>query len=349
MVIQRKYVALDAIRGVAAIAVVFFHGVSLFGDFMPRGYLAVDLFFVLSGFVIAHAYEARLAGGLSTREFLEARLIRFWPLYALGLALGLAREAALLISGNGFALPKLTLVGAALAGLFFLPFPLRARDGDMFPINVPSWSLFYELLVNILYSLVRPVLGTRVLFFSIFLLGGVFVACVPREGIGHVGVNINTFAEGCLRTILSFAIGVFIHRIEPKIPRLPLLFVLLLVVATLSYPFGGVAYDLAYVFLIAPILVTMGTRVKPSEQLATLAAWLGVISFPIYAIHRPLLGFAEAVAQRVTLPAAVVGWAIVAVLLLISAPLAGWYDAKVRRSITAYFRARRQSRETAMS
>lgn len=346
---RREYATLNAIRGVAAMAVVLFHGVALVGMLVPRGYLAVDLFFALSGFVIAHAYGTRLAGDLSLCDFLEARLIRFWPLYVLGLLLGLAREAALLLTGNGFALPPTTLLGGALAGLCFVPFPLRARDGDLFPINIPSWSLFFELLVNLLYAVARPILGTRVLVGIVLISGIGFVAQAPAEGIGHIGVSIDTFAVGCVRTLLSFAIGVLLQRIQLREVRVPVPLLLLLTAAALACPWGGLAYDLTFVLLIGPMIVLLGAAVEPGPRFARCVAWLGVISFPLYAVHRPILGFAEAVAPYVPLPHAVTGWATLAVLIAVSASLAHWYDAPVRRRITRvlHARLRRDPAETA--
>ncbi len=337
---RREYVTLNAIRGVAAITVVLFHGVALVGMVVPRGYLAVDLFFALSGFVIAHAYAARLASGLSLCDFFEARLIRFWPLYALGLLLGLVREVALLLTGNRFALPPMTLLGGALAGLCFVPYPLRARGGDLFPLNIPSWSLFFELLVNVLYAVARPILGTRVLCGIILISGIAFVAQAPAEGIGHIGVSIDTFAAGCVRTILSFTIGVLLHRIQLRKIRVPVPLLLLLVAAALTCPWGGLTYDLAFVLLLGPLIVIFGSAVEPGPRFARCATWLGVISFPLYAVHRPILSFAEAAAPHFPLRQTVIGWTTLAVLVALSASLAHWFDAPVRRRIVSVMRAR---------
>src|ERR1700712_1409072 len=87
----RRYHTLDALRGLAAIAVVGFHisQVKLEPVLVPYGYLAVDFFFVLSGAVVAHAYEKQLRAGLSWQAFFVKRVIRLYPLALLGTALGL--------------------------------------------------------------------------------------------------------------------------------------------------------------------------------------------------------------------------------------------------------------------
>src|ERR1700761_6040207 len=119
---RRTFETLNAMRGIAAIGVVLFHGRALWhGAVAPHGYLAVDIFFMLSGFVIAHAYEERLRLGLSVAEFAKIRIIRFYPLYALGLTLGITRYLMLKMAHNADALPTVDLVMATLTGLVFLP------------------------------------------------------------------------------------------------------------------------------------------------------------------------------------------------------------------------------------
>jgi peptidoglycan/LPS O-acetylase OafA/YrhL len=200
---SREYTALNGMRGVAAIAVMLFHGVALVGPIFPRGYLAVDLFFVLSGFVIAHAYGDRLGSTLSLPDFALIRIIRFWPLYALGLCLGIIRELLLIVTHSNYALSLPLLIVASGLGLASLPLPLAQRGDNLFPINVPSWSLFFELLVNIVYAAVRPRLSTTLLVIAIVANGLALVLTAPATGLGHVGVTSDIFAGGCLRTILS--------------------------------------------------------------------------------------------------------------------------------------------------
>src|ERR1041385_8149717 len=85
-----RFEALDLLRGLAALAVVAFHVPHIPGtlSLAPRGYLAVDLFFALSGFVLAYAYGAELARGGNIRRFMVQRLIRLYPLYLIALLAG---------------------------------------------------------------------------------------------------------------------------------------------------------------------------------------------------------------------------------------------------------------------
>jgi peptidoglycan/LPS O-acetylase OafA/YrhL len=335
---RREYVALNGIRGMAAIGVVLFHGVKLVGPIFPRGYLAVDLFFVLSGFVIAHAYGDRLGATLTVRRFTLVRLVRFWPLYALGLGLGVARELLLIGMRNHYALSFPGLLATTVLGLAFIPLPLAQRGNNLFPLNVPSWSLFYELLVNILYAAVRPWLPTVVLVVAVVVSAIVLVLVAPATGLGHVGVTSATFGSGCVRTILSFSIGVLIYGYPRRARAVPVPLLLALVAGGLAWPWGGRDYDIAFVLLLSPMLVVLGAAAEPSRRLAAVAKWLGTASFPLYAIHRPLLQVVEAAAHRLPVSPALLGWLTVAVLLLL-ATYANRADVVIRRRLSGWPKA----------
>src|SRR5438105_11499913 len=154
---SRTFHGLDAMRGIAAIAVMLFHASSVFGPWMaPSGYLAVDLFFVMSGFVIAHSYEHRLPE-LGVRNFMTIRLIRFLPFFYLGGLVGLIRLVLLSIAGRADAGPI-----ASIAYFLFLPAPPSSVNGQaLSPLNSPGWSLLFEIYVNLAYAVLLPKLSTR--------------------------------------------------------------------------------------------------------------------------------------------------------------------------------------------
>ena len=131
---------LDALRGMAALIVICYHIGQAVGWrwFFPRGYLAVDFFFLLSGFVMARTYGDRLKLGLSTPDFMAMRLKKLWPIAAIGSAIGL-----------------LTFHGpwqAAVAGFLFLPW---LGSATAFTLNTPIWSLHFELVANALHKLIE--------------------------------------------------------------------------------------------------------------------------------------------------------------------------------------------------
>ena len=86
-----RFTGLDGLRGLAALAVFGAHVPDpLLRDALPGCDLAVDLFFALSGFVLAHAYFERLRKGMGVGTFFKRRVIRLYPLYALGTIISLS-------------------------------------------------------------------------------------------------------------------------------------------------------------------------------------------------------------------------------------------------------------------
>src|SRR5689334_5049584 len=172
---KHHFVILDGLRGVAALAVVIFHFMEwVFTDpstnFIGHGFLAVDFFFCLSGFVIGYAYDDRIRG-MGLAAFFKARLIRLHPLVILGSVLGLL---GLLL--DPFASP-LTQQPGNLALLFIcslllIPLPVMSeRFFNLFALNAPSWSLFWEYIANFLYAFVLYRISRRLLIILTILAG----------------------------------------------------------------------------------------------------------------------------------------------------------------------------------
>ena len=154
-----KFETLDAMRGIAAIAVMLFHYQGTILGGLPRGllfsggYLAVDLFFVLSGFVIAHAYDGRLAATMTAGTFVRLRLVRLMPMIWLGALLG---ASFMLFSLRR---PPNEIAWVAPLNAFIIP-TWTSISPDLFPINAPAWSLLFELIANIAFALMFRHLGT---------------------------------------------------------------------------------------------------------------------------------------------------------------------------------------------
>ena len=152
------YALLDGLRGVAALLVVWYHvfeGYQFAGgkpviDFANHGYLAVDFFFILSGFVIGYAYDSRWKSGLTLGSFFKRRLIRLHPMVIMGViigAIGFATEG--FTRWDGSATPVSMVLLCMLSSFFMIPaVPGAAHEvrgnGEMFPLNGPTWSLFFE-------------------------------------------------------------------------------------------------------------------------------------------------------------------------------------------------------------
>jgi peptidoglycan/LPS O-acetylase OafA/YrhL len=337
MATKQVFLTLDGIRGVAALAVVLFHATPLFGlKVAPNGYLAVDLFFALSGFVIAHAYNDRLASGMSWREFLGVRLVRFYPLYILGLLVGVAVAILTTLSGTPDSFTFPTILSLATLALFFVPAP---NAGDMFPLNMPSWSLFYEVLVNAAYALFFPWLSVRVLVgVAIVSLLGV-AAGVWWHGGNAAGPMSSHALIGVCRTLFSFSVGLLLYEwrrpsgVSPFI-TVGLVGLLLAVPVSASLrPF----FDVVCVALLFPLAVALGAGAEPTK-LQWMFRYLGRISFPMYALHFPLILLARMACESLDFPTWPSGLLVIAGLLF-ACPL---IDARYDRPIRSWLSSRKR-------
>ncbi|MER9457102.1 acyltransferase [Mesorhizobium sp. M0478] len=298
---RHVYLNLDAIRGVAAISVMLYHFSPFLaaGKVLPSSYLAVDLFFLLSGFVIAHAYDRKIENGMGFGTFLAIRLIRLYPLYLAGTLLGFFY---LIVKNRLIPAEYMPIseIGAMLTtGMFFIPLVSDAYH-TIFPLNPASWSLFFELIVNIAYVAVFFLLTKRVLTVLIAVSLVLLVIASIVAGTLDFGMTGSTIISGLPRVCFSFFLGVLLCRSMTRYQSgLGFLrrgwwvegaIALTLIVFAIA-PAGGarVAYDLACVVFVFPALVVVGTIAPTAPRLSGLYGWLGRISYPIYIIHTPLL------------------------------------------------------------
>lgn len=285
---KHKFVTLDGMRGIAALCVLLYHGTNMTSHMAAVAYAAVDVFFALSGFVIAYSYGQRLSSvGVAT--FVRVRLIRLYPLYLLGLVLGVltavSTHVAWIESGH--------LGMAVVLGLFFLP---DLSVGALFPLNNPAWSLFFELAVNGLYAVLRP--GFRWLLFLIVAAGLLCAAMTVKAGHA-MGAEPATFLGGFPRVMFSFYSGVAIHdlwrrNLLPKIRIHPLIIcALLFLVLALSIPgWHGPQYFLT-VFLLSPIFIIVGCQNEATGVAVPFCRWMGMVSYGLYTLHDPLRQMVE--------------------------------------------------------
>ncbi|MCW3848443.1 acyltransferase [Sphingomonas sp. LB-2] len=332
---RERFLALDGLRGVAALAVLLFHlqGTMRIGWAFAHGYLAVDFFFMLSGFVIAHAYEARLRAPGGLGPFLRDRVIRLHPLLVLSLIPPGAMLLASMIAGEPpYAHPLLTLAVA------FLPFPaFWIAPPYKFPLNSASWSLFWELVVNLAFALAAPRLNNR-------LLGAIVAAAVA----GAVGVSLCNHGlldpgpTAGFRAFAGFAIGVGllrVHRLDRfRADRLGLIAAPLLLLSLAAVPISprvATLYDPLIVFGLFPLILLASARRE--ARFPGLCAWLGGLSYPVYVLQAPVLKLIHrplAAAIPYPLASGLVQCAIVVAVSLIAWRL---YDEPVRRALRRRF------------
>jgi peptidoglycan/LPS O-acetylase OafA/YrhL len=273
----RRYETLDGLRGVAAVGVMLYHVGSWTGrhGLIPHGYLAVDFFFCLSGFVLAHAYGRREIGWLG---FMRQRLIRLWPLIALTMLAG-----ATVIIEHRERVP-----GWLGLGLLMVPRVWVDDNGfsPLFPLNPPAWSLFFELVVGAAWFPIRR-LGVMGHVLMIVLL--VPVMAYVAHGMGGVltGWDRGTFVISFLRTIFAFLLGWGCYRIQPFTAlSLPAWGLAIVLFAILAFPWTPLnwLYDFVCVSVVFPLMVLAG-RDDPDGVQGTLCRVSGAISYPLYALH----------------------------------------------------------------
>lgn len=335
----RTYSTLDGLRGVAAIIVVARHAGQVFpGDPFPESFLAVDLFFLLSGFVIASAYEARLLAGEGIFSFLRTRMTRLYPLYALGLGLGAVGEALGALQ-QGRPPDLLHLAEAGAIGLLMLPAVPPLPMGSS-ALDGPTWTLLPELLVNLVYAKLVRRLSTRAVF-AVVAAGAVGVV-LSEEVYGTLdgGWWPATFPLVAARLGFSFFLGVGFFRLRPERRRAPWAAwgALIVLAATLAIQPGERLHSLHELLLVLgvfPLVTWWAVGREPGPLGARVFGWLGLSSYAVYVIHQPLGVIAGVLLAPFGVQAS---WATAALFMIAVAMLAtvadAVYDRPVRRRLS---------------
>ena len=320
MPISDRFVTLDGMRGVAALIVAALHVFGMVGlDFAPHANLAVDFFFVLSGFVIAHAYGERLGRSMTPVEFLRRRLIRLHPLIILSSAIALVTLAARSVAAGGQDLP--TIVGAGAASVLLLPFHALPPE-EAFPLNGPAWSLFAEYAVSILFAGIALHLTFKRLSMLITAGFGMLLGLLAWHGtVGDVWRS-DTIWLSLLRVVYPFFVGVLINRLHRSgrlnVPDLPAWMPVCGLTAVLLAPSSrfDMLYELAMIAVAFPLLVVAGVRDSGGATATKLMLLGGALSYPIYMLHYPV-GKAVAPLVLSLLPGAWAGAAAAAILAIV--------------------------------
>lgn len=311
------YDLLDGLRGVAALLVLWYHVFEGYAfaagspiiETANHAYLAVDFFFILSGFVIAYAYDDRLGKSMPAGQFFKRRLIRLHPMVVMGAVLG---AVTFLIQGSvqwdGTHIATSAVMIALLCAMFFIPalpgcsYEVRG-NGEMFPLNGPAWSLFFEYLGNLLYALFIHRLGNKALAAWTVLMGiglGYFtITDFSSYGCLGVGWTLDAvnFTGGLLRMLFPFSLGMLVCRhFKPAKVCGAFWICTLSLIVLFHIPFipglepvcyNGI-FEMACIALVFPALVWLGASGTTTDRFSSgVCKFLGDISFPVYIIHYP--------------------------------------------------------------
>ena len=355
------YNILDGLRGVAALTVVCFHlfeayATSHLDQKINHGYLAVDFFFILSGFVVGYAYDDRWKT-MTIKDFIKRRFIRLHPMVVIGAIIG-----AVMFYFQGCSVWDVskvsltTLLIATIMSACLIPATPGSEIrgvGEMFPLNGPSWSLFFEYIGNILYAFFIHKLPTKALSLLVILAGCGLAAFAIWGPYGDICVGFaltgDNMIRGSLRLLFSFSAGLLLSRIFKPIPIKGAFWIggLSIVVLSAVPRIGGSEhlwmnglYDTICFAILFPLIVYLGASGKTTDKTtARVCKFLGDISYPLYMVHYPFiyLYYAWVKNERLTFVQSLPG----AAALLIGCTILAYlclklYDEPVRRFLTKH-------------
>lgn len=290
---KRHFEILDGLRGVAALAIVIFHFMEwIYSDFsknfIGHGFLAVDFFFCLSGFVIAYAYDDRIRK-MGITEFFKSRLIRLHPLVVLGSVLGLLGYLFDPFDGQSTLYNIGTLTLLFVCSVLLIPLPIMEdRAFNLFGLNAPSWTLFWEYVANVTYALILYRVGRRYLIPLVLLAGATLCLVSYQAGNLLGGWNGDTFWHGGARIAYSFLAGLFIYRsnwiIKNRLGFLGLAILLSLAFVMPHVTWNWLAESLV-VLVYFPLLVSLGAGASLTAGSRTVCVFSGRMSYPLYMSH----------------------------------------------------------------
>lgn len=358
---KKHLLILNALRGIAALMVLIMHTFEVYceGDYhkmlVNHGYLAVDFFFMLSGYVMAHAYDDRW-DTMSVMDFAKRRLIRLQPLIVLGMTIG----ALLFFFQESSLFPKVAetsvsqVVLLMLIGYTLLPVPpsMDIRGwAEMHPLNGAAWSLFFEYIANVLHVLVLRKLSNWALFALVLLAAGALfnVAVYGKAGdlIGGWSTEPEQLKVGFTRLLFPYMAGMLLRRVlPPSSGKNTFVIAGLLLVLALGAPrVGGYdqvwlngLYEVVVLVAVFPIILYLGAMGTVRNSLTQkLCTFLGDISYPLYITHFPIIYTYSAWVTNYKVPIEEVMPVSVAVMLttiLVAYASLRWYDMPVRKWLT---------------
>lgn len=344
---SRSFHILDILRGLAAISVITLHYPQAFAPFVAIGaYLAVDLFFVMSGFVLARAYDVRLKDGMGGGAFITARLIRLYPFYLLALALGIVELAY--YYRNDHLAAEIMLSGIFNVAMLPSP-PVGIPYQPLFPANFVAWTLSFELLANAVYGFGFRFLTVERLRKITSISGLVLLALVLIRGNLNGGAYWPDAHLAAIRVTFSFFVGVLIHRAREEgrlaaltSVKLPQAIIIVITIGALGAPIPPALrglFDAACVLFLFPLIVaaSAGRNPVPSRGIS---AFLGEISYPIYVLQIPVftlgvMGLPKLLPGLPQLPAPWSGFVLLSALCIASWFMAARVDIPARRRMNA--------------
>jgi peptidoglycan/LPS O-acetylase OafA/YrhL len=345
---KQHFAILDGMRGIAALGVVIFHFMECAipdysKNFIGHGFLAVDFFFCLSGFVIGYAYDNRI-GQMSAAQFFKLRLIRLHPLVIFGSVLGILSFWLDPFAANTVVYTAGKLLFLFLCSLLLIPMPvMEDRYFNQFGFNAPAWSLFWEYIANIFYAFVLHKVGKRLLIIlvAIAAVGIGLVAYRATNLMGGWGKD-NTW-DGGVRVAYSFLAGLLVYRFNWIIKnKLGFIGLSILLAAALLMPFFKYNWlvETLVVLFYFPLLVSLGAGSTLSPRLKKACDFSGNMSYPLYMTHYAGIWIFANYYNTYKpgngkLALVIIGGTTI--MILVAWTVMKWYDTPVRKYLTNKF------------
>lgn len=304
---RQHFPALDGLRGTAALSVVLYHYVSVtlgLRDpdmlWIPHAHIAVDFFYCLSGYVIALAYQDRIAR-MGVGGFMRTRIIRLHPMVVAGTLFGLLGylldpdifSSAIPAPFRAQPGPEWKVAMAAVSGMVMIPsWPLPTRLESYFPLNGPAWSLMWEYVASAAYGLVlwrlnRTVIGCLAALAAV----GLFSASHGGNGL-NIGWGWGQELPGLARVSFSFLAGILLYQWRTRISaRLGIVALSIILILLFAGPDGLVApwlYEASVVVFVFPLIVAMGAGAPCGPRMIRVCDVMGRLSYPLYLLNFPI-------------------------------------------------------------
>jgi len=337
---KHRYVYLDGIRGVAALFVLMRHTLEFWDFSVYRSYLAVDIFFILSGFVISNAYAKKMETGvLPLKGFFLVRIIRLYPVYLISLCFAIPLYLYAMTE-QATPLTSLETMGLVTLSLLFLP-GVTVPGGLLFPINGPYWSLHFELIANFLYGIFRPLLSTRVLCCLVAILGVLLLGMSSYHGSMDFGfiLEIKAFIAGLVRASFGIFFGILIHSQLNKLKIKPRPWLAVIIICGVFLIPGCDRYDYLIdslaLLLVFPLCVILAASTSCGQSSTRIMLFLGSASYPLYVLHEPIGKLVLlATNGNAAAYAPYSGWLLMLLLVPLSSFLENRIDTPIRRKLS---------------
>ena len=296
---RKRFAVLDGLRGVAALVVVLYHSFDS-GGIVPNGELAVDLFFILSGFVITYSWDDRLVLPTSKGQFVLSRLIRLYPMLFIGALGGIVFGVIHNFTNPSQAYSYPAGAISAVLSLLVLPYlQPNSLNNFVFTFSPPIWSLFFEVVANGAYVLFVRFLSIRVLT-ALLVIGMIGVV-----SLGDLGGDQKTnFVAGFPRVIAGFFGGVLLFKLW-RSGQLPMMraniFIssaIILTIFVFSIKIRGWLYIPAFGLLMVAVINGINSRPARTDGWCE---FLGLVSYPVYLVHPMTLYMIMFIGHKITL------------------------------------------------